>query len=453
MPSIKIDKFAGIMPRVHPTMLPDACATRAHNCVLKSGKLSPLKMPIKVTSMGVRMENGLAEIGDAETVYIWHRASGNEILAWPGVVSIAPSNLADDARRRLFITGETGMGGAGENHPCVYMETLDGKGVIKHDITKDAMAAPVATVPAPAEGEENLKYTVFFQTWVDDYGYESPASFPSAELTYVDGDSVTIAFTAKPSTSADKRRIYKVVAGTESQSIQYVAEQDALSSGFPEFTFTLKDEDAGEVMPMMVGIPDDLAWMTRVPNDFYVGVPASNLREVRFSEVGVPVSWPDDYAYAVHDDVVGLGVTLNSVFVLTTGMPWVFTGTAPDAMTASVLASPQGCVSARSICVMEGAVFYVSNDGVCMVQDGAPNVTLLTEQAFSKREWQALNPDSAVMVAYDGALHLWFTDGGARTGYLLNLKDGVAAVTTHDEVAKAACVDVVADKLYFVREG
>lgn len=451
MPTIKIDQFAGIMPRVHPTMLPDSCATVAHNCILKSGKLVPMREPGKVTSMGIRMENGLTRIGDAESIYLWHRTGADEILAWPGVVTIAPSNLASDARRRLFITGETGMGGAGANHPCIYMETLDGNGVIKYDITKTEMAAPVVTVPEPPEGEDNLKYTVFFQTWVDEYGYESAASLPSSEVTYVDGDSVTIAYATKPA-GAVKRRIYKVVAGTESQSIQYVAEETALSSGFPEFTFKLKDEDAGEVMPMMQGIPEDLTWMTRVPNDFYVGVPASNLREVRFSEVGVPVSWPDDYAYAVHDDVVGLGVTLNSVFAVTTGMPWVLTGTAPDSMTASVLASPQGCVSARSICVMEGAVFYVSADGVCMLQDGAANVTVLTEQAFSKREWQALHPESAIMMAYDGALHLWFTADRTKTAYLLNLKDGAAAVSTHNEVAKAACVDNVTDKLYFVRE-
>jgi hypothetical protein len=38
MPTIKIDNFAGIMPKVHPTLLPDACATMAHNCILKDGK-------------------------------------------------------------------------------------------------------------------------------------------------------------------------------------------------------------------------------------------------------------------------------------------------------------------------------------------------------------------------------------------------------------------------------
>ena len=41
-----------------------------------------------------------------------------------------------------------------------------------------------------------------------------------------------------------------------------------------------------------------------------------------------------------------------------------------------------------------------------MLQDGSANVTVLTEQAFSKREWAALHPEGAIMVAYDGALVL-----------------------------------------------
>ena len=445
---LKIEQFAGILPRVHPTLLPDESATRAHNCNLKSGKLRPLRQPSKVSDMAVRMENGLGAIGDAKTVHIWHRTERAEILAWPGIVSIAPSNLAQDNRKRLFVTGETGVG---DNRPVMYAESTGGN-VIRYDMTKDPIPAPLVSVPDPPEDEDNVRYTVFFQTWVDQYGYESQASMPSEEITYMDGDPVTVQLIPAPK-GAVSRRIYKVVSGSESESIQFVAEQKVGGNMFYNFTFRLMDEDAGEVMPMMVGIPKDLTWMTRVPNDFYVGVPASNLREVRFSEVGIPVSWPEDYAYAVHDDIVGLAVTLNSVFVITKGMPWVFAGTSPEAMVGSVLASPQACISARSICVMEGAVFYISDDGICMLQDGVPTVNLLTEGAFSKREWQDLKPQNAIMTAYDGALHVWFVNENHKRGYIFELKDGLAAISTHDEVAKAATVDVVTDSMFFVREG
>jgi hypothetical protein len=103
---------------------------------------------------------------------------------------------------------------------------------------------------------------------------------------------------------------------------------------------------------------------------------------------------------------------------------------------------------------MNGAVFYASADGVCMLQDGVSTVTVVTAEIFSKREWAALVPSSCIMASYDGALHLWFRESPdlfAR-GYIINFSDGKAAVTTNDEVAKAVCVDPVTDKLYFVRE-
>lgn len=443
MPTIKIDQFAGILPRVHPTLLPDECAVKAHNCVLKSGKLVPLKQPAKVEGMKIRMLDGLSAIGDAKTVYLWHKKNGMELLAWPKVMHVAGSNLAVDPSSRLFITG-------GDAPPIIYMSTETGSGITYHSMLKEAPPAPVVSVSEPGD-QDNLRYTVFFQTWVDQYGYESPASMPSEELTYNDGQTVTVASAGSAPAGAKSRRLYKVVAGTESESIQFVHEWPVTSGTYLGFSFALRDDEAGEVMPMMVGVPEDLDWMIRVPGGFYAGVPRSNRREVRFSEVNIPVSWPDAYAYAIHDDIVGLASTLNSVYALTTGMPWVISGTAPEAMSSAVLASPQGCVSARSICVMEGAVFYVSEDGVCMLRDGELNVRVITEGAFTKREWAPLVPSSAIMGAYDGALHLWFTE--SRKGFILNLNDGKAAISTHDELARALYADPVTDGLYFVREG
>ena len=450
MPTIKVDAFGGIVPKLHPTLLPDGCATKAHNCVLKSGKLVPLRQPSKVAGLRIRMENGMTELSEAKSITIWHRGSTDEMLAWPGLVDVAQSNIADDEYKRLFVTGETGVGTSG-TEPCVYLATATGTGVIRYSMVKEVLPAPVVTSDAIDPGEQNKRYTAFFQSWVDAYGYESGASLPSEEVEYVDGGDLYIEATPAPA-YARKRRLYKVVAGTESESIQFVWEQNVLAGNFGRDTINnFLDENAGEVMPNLVGIKTDLVGMKKVPGDFYVGYSKSNLREVRFSEVSIPCSWPDLYAYSVHDDIVGLGVTLNTVFVLTKGMPWAITGTAPESMTPTMLASQQGCVAVRSICTMDGAVFYASADGVCVLRDGVATVQVITSGIFSKREWAALGPSSCVMEAYDGALHLWFLGNPLLGGYTINFNDGNAAVTTNDEVAKAVCVDPVTDKLYFVR--
>lgn len=114
MATIKIDSFSGIMPRVHPTLLPDSCAVKAHNCRLKSGKLSPVREPSQVSGIRIRLENGLDKIANAQSLYLRRRGPDRkvvEFLAWPGIVRVARGNIADDDRDRIFVSGETGVGG------------------------------------------------------------------------------------------------------------------------------------------------------------------------------------------------------------------------------------------------------------------------------------------------------------------------------------------------------
>ena len=463
MPTIKIDSFSGIMPRVHPTLLPDGCAVKAHNCRLHSGKLSPILQPVKATGKRIRLENGLGKIADAKTVFLWRRNGGiEEFLAWPDVVKVAPSNIADDSLRRIFVTGNTGIGTGGKE-PCAYISTASGAGFTRHTLVKEPLPNLTASGENPtltlAEGSaadtDNLRYTFFFQTWVDIYGYESPVSGIDPEhdeVVYNDGDTVTVAEVSAPD-GAVIRRIYKVVTGTATESIQFIAEQNKKGEDFGACTFRVKDEDAGEVMPSIVSPPEDLTWMSYIPGNFYVGVSAANKRTVMFSDVDRPTSWPDAYMYDIKDDFVGLAVCGNTVFVMTTGFPWAISGTAPESMSPAVMATAQGCVSDRSICVMEGVAFYASQDGICMLSAENATASVITEKYFSKREWNALNPSSCIMEAYDGALHAWFTlASGARAGYIIDIGEGVSAITTHDEQAKAVFYDVEGDALYYVRE-
>jgi hypothetical protein len=454
MAAIKIDTFSGIIPRAYPTLLPDGCAVKANNCRLKSGKLSPIRNASKVTTIRTYLEGGLQKIGDAKTLYMWHRYGGDVFLAWENIVKVAQSNLADDVLHRIFVTGATGIGTTGQNLPCVYIENATGTSFVRHPLTKTVLAAPVLTAPVTPSDPANIRYTRFFQTWVDAYGYESGVSDASEEVQYTDGDEIGLDALAAP-TGAVARRIYKVVSGTETESIQFIIEDAVSTSTFPAITdLAIKDEDAGEILPKIVSPPEDLSWMTYVPGNFYVGYSPSNPRTVRFSDVDRPYSWPLDYAYDVHEDIVGLTVVGNTVFVMTEGYPEAFTGTAPESMTPSVLASPQACVSSRSICVLDGGAFYVSKDGICMLSSATmSSIPIISEKYFSKREWEALNPETCLMDTYDGALMAWFTlDSGVRQGYIFDIREGASALMTHDEEAKAIFYDVRSDNLYYVRE-
>jgi len=455
MAAIKIDTFAGIIPRSYPTLLPDGCAVKAHNCRLQSGKLSPLRQASRVTGIRSYLEGALEKIGDAKTLYLWHRYAGDCFLAWENIVKIAQSNLADDVRHRIFVTGKTGVGGTGKNLPCVYIEDETGTSFVRHPLPKIPLAAPAITLEAGEPSDTvNIRYTVFYQSWADVYGYESGVSDGSEEIQYNDGNEITVGAVAAP-TGAVLRRIYKVVSGTETESIQFIAEQAVSGFTFPALTFAVKDEDAGEILPTLVSPPEDLSWMSYVPGNFYAGFSPSKPRTVMFSDVDRPTSWPIDYMYDVRDDVVALAVAGNTVFALTEGYTWAFTGTGPEAMSPCILSTPQACISARSVCVLDGAVFYASQDGVCMASsaaDYAGTVSVITKKYFSKREWEALNPSTCVMDTYDGALYAWFTlTNGVRQGYMFDLSEGASALVTHDEQAKALFYDVRSDNLYYTR--
>ncbi len=469
MATVKIDTFGGIAPRQHPTQLADGMAVTAHNCRLKTGKLVPLREPQLVEGPNILMENGLADIADAQSMHVWRRANGAfDFLLYKGVTWSAPGNIAADDLTRIVISGDRDGDGT-VDAPVVYMrDPVAGKTI--YPIVKDPIGYPVVSrVAGPIDpSEANIRYTRFFYTWVDKYHMESPVSLPSRnagtppvddDLQYLDGDSIQFAAISDIPELAVSIRVYKVVTGTQEGRIQFVAERDkdaAAASG--GFSVTVKDEDAGEIMPEIEAPPADLSCIHDVPGAFYCGFSPSMPKTVCFSDIDLLYSWPVAYRYDVADNLVALAVTSNSVFALTEGWPYVLSGTAPESMSVAKLAGPAACVSPRGVCVYRNAVYFVSNQGLMVIANSADAGTVcqnLTDKIFTKDQWLALNPSSCVMGQHDGALFLYFTlADGTHKGLTIDLMDDMKiAVTTHDEAATCLCVDVKEDKMYFVREG
>lgn len=475
MATVKIDTFGGIAPRQHPTLLADGMAVAAHNCRLKTGKLVPLREPKLVEGPNVLLESGLSDVADAQSMHVWRRADGAfDFLLYKGVTWSAPGNIAADDLTRIVISGDRD-GDGNVDEPVVYMRD-PATGKVIYPIAKNPIGYPVVSRAAGEidPTEANIRYTRFFYTWVDKYDMESPVSLPSRnyaagedpvddDLQYLDGDRIEFHLPTgewMPELMT-RLRVYKVVAGAEEGRVQFVYEisrerLDALTSDV--FSFVVKDEDAGEIMPEIEAPPADLSCIHDVPGAFYCGFSPSAPKTVCFSDVDLLYSWPVAYRYDVADNLVALAVTSNSVFALTEGWPYVLSGTAPESMSVAKLAGPAACVSPRGVCVYRNAVYFVSNQGLMVIFNSADAGTVcqdLTDKIFTKDQWLALNPSSCVMGQHDGALFLYFTlADGTHKGLTIDLMDDMKiAVTTHDEAATCLCVDVKEDKLYFVREG
>ena len=455
MAQITFSDFGGIAPGISPSRLPDNAAMKAHNCRLKSGRLDPLHEPMQ-DERRVNFEGGLNEIADAKTIYLWNKSDGeSEWIAWPGRVHVAPSNLAVDKNSRLFVTGETGYPDKDGTEPVMYFARE--YGYTKYPMIKAKMPKPIVSLTSEIKDENTLRYTHFFVTWVDQYGYESPVSEPSDELEYNDGMQVKLGEFLITDTYrfARKRRVYKVVTGTETESIQFIAEQDRIGTRFMDLYFKVKDEDAGEILTQIEAPPaqlDNILWM---PGGFYAGVDRSNNRTVCFSDVHLPYSWPLSYQYTVKDDIVGIALIGNTLAVLTTGSPWIISGTAPEAMSVTSLSSPYACVSEASICSLGGTAYFASHMGICAISEGSNGVNLLTSNWFSKEAWEALHPETCQMVVHDQALFFWVGVDGKTQGYILDFDAGsmVKAITTHDEPAVCVFEDVENGTLCYVRKG
>ena len=78
---VKIDNFHGIQPRLHPSLLGQGMATRAHNCVLESGKLVPLRQPSKTPDSKVMKYGGLTRLRDATSLHAWKWTSSADGVA------------------------------------------------------------------------------------------------------------------------------------------------------------------------------------------------------------------------------------------------------------------------------------------------------------------------------------------------------------------------------------
>lgn len=447
------------MPRYDASLLPPNFATVANNLVLKSGKIDPLRRPSEV-QYEVYLENGLTSIANAQTIYPWKRVvAGNvvtTILAWPGIVHVAPSNLADDDRDRIFVTGRTGIphraGIQNDNHPSVYFSNRTTGEITRRTLVKLAPEKPSVSlgdglVPDP----NNTRYAVFYQAWVDKYGYESPHSVASDQLAYTDGQTVVLAATERPDGQAFRRRVYKSITGNETEDDRFIAEfSDADAWGEKEIS--VSDGEAGEAMPEVESPPVDLHGMLYVPGGFYVGYTDTLPKTVMFSDALMPYSWPTQYHYDIHDRIVGMATNKNTVFVMTDNRVWILRGSYPDTMVSSAL-SPAACVSERSIVQYGNNVFFASNFGYCMVTNSATDgdvVVNLTDKFFTKDQWLALNPQTCRACQVDGRILAFFTANGKTVGYIFDLNEKECLLTTHDEVASAMCVVPETDTMLYV---
>ena len=271
---------------------------------------------------------------------------------------------------------------------------------------------------AEISAADATKTTVFYvYTFVNDWGWESAPSPPSAELSRAGEATATISGFADPPAgnySINKLRIYRTQTGASGATDFFFLREVALGTA----STTDDNRDLGEALPTngWTPPPDDLTHLTALWGGMLAGISGNR---VRFCEPFSAYAWPDEYD-AIPPDAkpVALGVVGQQLLVLTTGRPLVLSGSGPDSMAPMPMDLPQGCVSARSVVSMGAGVAWASEDGLCWY--GAGGARVLTNGVMRRDDWQALVPSSIVGKLYEGLYFGSYDDGSGRRGFMID---------------------------------
>jgi len=263
-------------------------------------------------------------------------------------------------------------------------------------LTGDGVDATAEASFAPAEAR------AYVYTYISEFGAVEEESAPSpatlVENVSTTGAAVTVSgFSAAPTTNYNitKKRIYRSVTGSSSAVYLLVAEIPVAQASYID---TVDVQDLGQTLPSLYWTPppSDLQGVIALPNGFLAGFREN---EVWFSEPFHPHAWPEGYVVTTETPVVGLGVYETTLVVTTKRNPYAVSGAHPAVMTQAKLPMVQPCVSKRSIASDQYGVVYASPNGLVCIGPGSQDV--ITQQLYTREEWQALAPSTMLGMMYN----------------------------------------------------
>ena len=442
MTAITIRSFGGMNPITTAKNLPDNAAQVSTNTYLSKGSIKPWKGGATVVATSGGTVKSIHRYGDtAVDNQYWFEFTED--------VDVQKGPISSDQWKRIYFTGKdyprytlTGVGNVTAPYPTASYKL----GV------PVPMLAPVATVSGDATDPNDLVETrIYVYTYVTAYGEEGVPSDASLQADLRPGQTVTLtSLSSAPSGNYNitKKRIYRSNTGSSGSAIyQFVAEIDV---GVTTFVDTVANGDLSEENASgNYDMPDaNMVGITGIANGMLAGFFDNT---VCISEPFLPHAWPLEYRLSTEHKIVGIGAFAQSLAVLTESYPYVATGVDPSSMSMEKLPLQQACVSKRSIVEMGEGVIYASPDGLFSI--GSGGISNITQNLFTREEWQSYNPSSILGCQYDGR-YFAFYDTGSVKGCLLFSFNGVEPTfCTLDIHATAAYNDPLNDTLFLVING
>jgi hypothetical protein len=399
--TIKLTQFAGVIPIMGDTNLPDKAAALARNCFLYSGGVSGFNVWEDVKTLSIASTASAFRLPSDQPQATTF--SGSTWVEFPSdFTDVIRSFVKDDQFERYYM--------AAPNNPPRYntkARMLAGSPAFLLGVPQPFYAPSVATFDTNATTKVTRSYVY---TYVSEYGEEGPPSNPT-EATSSAEDVWQITYTglADPSRNLTKLRIYRTITSSQGVATYFQVAEVAMpaSNATGVYQDTLKDTvvTANNQLQSTTWFPPppDLEGWVAMPNGILCGWRG---KEVWFSEQYRPHAWSSTNTLYTQWKVIGLGVIGQTVVVCTEGYPATITGINPASMVMASISAFEPCMSRGSIVSTPEGVYYASPNGLILAAQG--QFTNVTREIFSKDKWQGSLNLKTLRAARVGTAYLAF---------------------------------------------
>lgn len=235
----------------------------------------------------------------------------------------------------------------------------------------------------------------YVYTWVTEYDEEGPPSPPTLVNGFSDGTWTIGVFAPPPDDRGvlrdiTKIRIYRTVSALSGNTTYYWV------ADLPIDTQTYSDQFTSDIIALNFQLislsyfppPEGMVGIVGMPNGMMAGWVGN---EVWFAEPYSPHAWAPGNVLTTEWPITGLGVSGNTLVVVTSSKPYIIMGVNPQSMAQMKIDFPEPCDMRGSIVGTENGVYYAGKNGLILVdQSGAAKN--VTEMWVTREKWQQLTP-------------------------------------------------------------
>lgn len=248
----------------------------------------------------------------------------------------------------------------------------------------------------------SIQYTVTLYNLNN--GYESPPLDYSKEYEINTGKSVRIRnFPTTTDQQVTHYRLYRI--GGSLTSMGLIAEIPVNSF---EYIDVASDIEATSILESFsyYPSPEGISFIDQAYGIFF-GIVGN---ELRFTDIGMPNSWPPENSFKLSDIATGVLAIPQGILVFTKTTTNIILGTNKTQFTKTLISSKIGCLIGHSCQVVKNSPIWVSYEGICTLQNGYVQVlskpllgkiTFLVKQSVLYDEQYILLLDSGELYILD----------------------------------------------------